>query len=147
MRLVNRLLLGVEANFEHGVRNIVALNPTPEEFLRSFRHVSNMLLFPKLTYYPFKGVAQGFNIAAGPSVGYSYQSHESQWSGQPTASGDYIRYSVLTNSNTWLLGFRISTGYEWLLTSKVLAGARLDFSNYTNGDINTLAAVKVGLRW
>lgn len=144
---VNRLLLGAELSFENGVRNVVAHNPTAEEFLRSFRHVSNMLLYPKLTYYPFGGIVKGFNIAAGPSAGYSFQSHESGWSGRPTANGDYIRYSILTDSNTWLIGYRISTGYELMLTPKILAGARLDFANYSNGDINTLAAIKVGVRW
>ena len=79
-------------------------------------------------------------------MGYSFQSHERGWSGRPTANGDYIRYSMLTDSNTWLIGYRISTGYELMLTPKLLVGARLDFSNYTNGDVNTLAAVKLGAR-
>ncbi|HZG70220.1 MAG TPA: hypothetical protein VEY51_01685 [Chondromyces sp.] len=144
---VNRLLLGTELSFETGVRNVVAINPTVEEFLRSFYHVSNLLLYPKLTYYPFGGIVKGFNVAIGPSFGYSFLSKESGWSGRTTPSGDYIRYSILTANNTWLLGYRISTGYEIGITKKLLTGIRLDFSSYSNGDINTLAALKAGVRW
>jgi hypothetical protein len=144
---VNRLLLGTEVLFETGVRNVVAINPTWEEFLSSFGHTTNLLLYPKLTYYPFGGFARGFNVGIGPSLGYSFQSGESQSLGRPTPNGDYIRYSVLTNADTWLIGYRISTGFEVGVTKKILSGIRVDFASYSNGDINTLVALKAGVRW
>lgn len=146
-RGVNRLLAGAEIFFETGVRNVVAINPTVEEFLRSFDHTSNLLLYPKLTYYPFGGIVKGFNVSVGPSFGYSFQSKESGWSGRPTPSGDYIRQSMLTDTDAWLIGYRISTGYEIGFSKNLLTGIRADFSSHSNGDINTLLALKAGVRF
>jgi hypothetical protein len=144
---LNKLLVGAELTFENGVRNPKVKDVSAEEFIfQTFRHTSNTALNPKLTYYPFGKILSGFNIAVGPSIAYSYQSTEWQASRRQLPDGLYYRTSFLEYNNGWLIGYRISTGYEVQISKKILTGVRLDFTNYNNGDINTLAALKLGAR-
>lgn len=146
--LLNRLLIGSEFSFENGVKNPVINNPTAEEFIRtSFNHVSNSILSGKITYYPFKNLFKGFNISIGPSIGYTFFSFERRAERVTYAPGLTRRMSELGFDNRVILGYRITSGYEFQISQKLLAGFRLDFSNYNNGDINTLAALKCGFNF
>ena len=145
---LSRLLVGAEFNFENGVKNPKVNDISIQDFFqRSFYHVSNTVLTAKLTYYPFRKILSGFNIAVGPSLGYSFQSSEGRSSLLLFPNDQYYRSSFLRYNNDWLIGYRISTGYELKLTRKLLTGVRFDFSSYTNGDINTMPALKVGMTW
>lgn len=104
------------------------------------------MVTPKITYYPFnRTFAKGMNMSAGISVGYTSQNREFQSTYfYDTVSQMSIRRSYLAYINQAILGYRINVGYEYLVTKKILLGVRLDFANYTNGDINTLLAGKIG---
>ncbi len=147
-KFVSRLLIGTEFSFENGTKNPVIKNPSDEEFIsHSFRHTSNSVLSGKLTYYPFRSVFRGFNISIGPSIGFQYVSAERNAQRVMIFPGEYRRKSELYFENKILAGYRITTGYEFAISKKILAGFRLDFANYDNGDINTLAAGKIGVRF
>lgn len=139
---------GAEMNFENGALQPVVINPTMGEFYHAiFNHVSNTTIYPKLTYYPLlRTFLKGINVSAGPSAGYSYQSREFQADGVPLQGEGAVRRSYLEYKNTWLIGFRITAGYEYLICKKLLVGGRLDFFNYQNHDANTMIAGKLGLK-
>lgn len=139
---------GAEINFENGAQQPVVINPTVGDFYYGmFNHVSNTTIYPKLTYYPLLHTfLKGVNVTVGPSAGYSYQSREFQASGIPVQGGGAVRRSYLEYKDTWLIGFRITAGYEYLISNKVLVGGRLDFFNYQNHDVNTMIAGKVGFK-
>lgn len=143
-RLLNKLLVGAELSFENGTKKPVIDNPTPEEFIsKSFNHISNSIISGKITYYPFSSLFRGFNISIGPSVGHTFHSSEKR-AERVTYSPTLIRrMSDLKFENGIILGYRITSGYEFKVSQRISAGFRLDFANYDNGDINTLAAVKV----
>ena len=144
---LDKLLLGGEFLFENGVKNPVVDNPTTDDFFAAtFQHVSSTILWAKASYYPIKKIVKGFNIQVGPTFGYSYRSAEKQASRvvySPTVS---FRQSTLTFDNGFWVGYRISTGIEFDIAKKFLAGFRLDFSNNNVGEINTLAGLKVGIK-
>jgi len=138
---------GVEACFEAGATQPVVQNPTAGEFQTTFYQVSNTTLYPKLTYYPLlHGFLKGLNVAIGPTAGYSLQSTEQRVTTFDAGGGEIYRESFLQYRNAWLVGYRVSVGYEYLVKNRVLIGMRLDFANYQNGDINTLAGIKAGVR-
>ena len=142
-----KLLLGGEFIFENGVKNPVIQNPTFEEFIgKTFQHTSNAIVWTKASYYPLKKIVKGFNIQVGPTFGYSYRSTESQARRVVNASGNSVRQSILLFDNGFIVGYRISTGIEFDITKKFLAGFRLDFSNNNQAEINTLAGLKVGYK-
>jgi hypothetical protein len=142
---LSKLLIGGEFIFENGVKNPVIQNPTFEEFIsKSFRHTSNAIIWTKASYYPFKKIVKGFNIQVGPTFGYSYRSTEPQARRVVDAFGNSVRQSILSFDNGFILGYRISTGIEFDISKKIMTGFRLDFSNNTEGEINTLAGLKVG---
>ena len=144
---LDKLLLGGEFIFENGVNNPVVQNPTLEEFLsETFQHVSSAIVWAKASYYPIKKIVKGFNIQVGPTFGYSYRSTESRASRVVDAEGNSVRESTLSFDNGFWVGYRISTGIEFDITKKFLAGFRLDFSNNNEGEINTLAGLKVGVK-
>ena len=92
---------------------------------------------------------KGLNIGVGPSVGYSFQSREWQADYIPynSSSNIGVRRSYLEYVNSVIVGYRISAGYDWEFKNGLLTGVRLDFSNYTNGDINTFAGIKLGYKF
>lgn len=143
---LSKLLLGGELIFENGVKNPVVLNPTPDEFLQSFHHVSSTILWTKVSYYPFNKIINGFNIQVGPTVGYSSRSSESGAKLVVDALGQSRRQSTLAYDNGFIVGYRISTGFEIYITKKMLVGVRVDFSNNNEAEINTLAGLKVGIK-
>jgi hypothetical protein len=144
----NRLLVGVELSFENGAKRPVVENPTTEQYLaKSFAQVSNSVITGKITWYPFRSVLSGFNIAAGPSVGYMHYVRDASYHRREIYPGYVRREAILTYSDAVLFGYRISAGYELRVSKKVLLGIRADFANYDNGDINTLAAGKFGFRF
>ena len=141
-----KLLIGGEIIFENGVKNPVIQNPTIEEFLsKTFRHTSSTILWTKISYYPFKKIINGFNIQVGPTIGHSYRSTESMASRVVGPSGS-VRLSTLSFDNGFTYGYRISTGFEFNINKRILSGLRLDFSNNNDGEINTLAGLKLGIR-
>lgn len=142
-----KLLLGAELSFETGVKNPKVINPTrPEFFSNTFNHVSNSLIALKLTYFPFTNrLLRPINISVGPALGYTYQSTEQQavliYDSLFRAN---VRRSYLDYHNSVIVGYRVSLGLTYYLKSNLFTGLRFDFSNYNNGDINTLAAAKIG---
>lgn len=143
-----KLLVGGEFIFENGVKNPVIQNPTLDEFLsKTFRHTSNAIIWTKVSYYPFKKFVKGFNIQVGPTFGYSYRSTESQARRVVDPLGNSVRQSILSFDNGYNFGYRISTGIDFDVTQKLMTGFRLDLSNNTAGDINTLAALKLGFKF
>ncbi|HEY9361913.1 MAG TPA: hypothetical protein VIQ00_01530 [Chitinophagaceae bacterium] len=144
-KLLSRLLVGAEFSFENGVKNPVIENPTDQEFIRiSFQQISNSILTGKISYFPFNSLFNGFNISLGASAGYSFHSFEKsarRFNISPTESE---RQSTLTFDNRFIIGYRISTGYDFKLSPHIFSRIRLDFANYTNGDINTLAGAGIG---
>jgi hypothetical protein len=144
---LHELLLGAEFIFEDGVKNPVIENPTFEEFIsKSFRHTSNAVLWPKVSYYPLKKVLKGFNIQAGPTVGYSNRSYEYRATRVVDNSGNAVRQSYLGFDNEFTVGYRISTGIEFYMKKRMQAGVRMDFSNNNKGEINTMLGLKFGYR-
>lgn len=143
---LNKLLVGGELLFESGVKNPVIQNPTQEEFFaKTFRHTSSTSLWAKAGYYPFKKIIKGFNIQAGPVIGYSSRSTEQRASRVVDIFGNAVRQSTLTFNNSFVFGYRISTGIEFDLSCRLQAGFRLDFSNNNEAEINTLAGLSVGI--
>jgi len=143
---LDKLLVGGELIFESGVKNPVIQNPTQEEFFaKTFRHTSSTLLWAKAGYYPFKKIVKGFNIQAGPVIGYSSRSTEQRASRVVDILGNSVRQSTLTFNNGFVFGYRISTGIEFDLSRRLHAGFRLDFSNNNEAEINTLAGLSVGI--
>ena len=144
---LDKLLVGGELIFENGVKNPIIQNPTQEEFFsKTFQHVSSTVLWTKVSYYPFKKIIRGFNIQVGPTVGYSYRSTEARARRSVDISGQSTRLSTLNFNNDFTYGYRISTGIEFNIAKKLLTGFRLDFSNNNEAEINTLAAIKIGVK-
>lgn len=141
-----KFLVGAELIFESGTKNPVIENPTTAEFFaKTYHHTSNILLWAKGSYYPFKKVVSGFNIQVGPTIGYSQRSKEVKATLITDALGSQRR-STLSFDNGITYGYRISTGIEFNLSKKLLAGLRIDFGNNNDGEANTLAGVKLGVR-
>ena len=144
---LNKLLAGAELIFENGVKNPVIQNPSIENFVSTtFHHVSSTILWAKASYYPFNKIVSGFNIQIGPTIGHSFRSSEERASRIVDPTGQSSRSSTLVFNNGFTYGYRISTGIEFNITKKVLAGFRLDFSNNNEAEINTLIGLKAGLK-
>lgn len=147
--LLKHLSIGAELSFENGDKEPKVVNPTMQEFFgTTYYSTTNIVLTPKIIYYPFnKTFAKGFNITAGPSIGYTNQNREFQsaYFYDPNTQTS-IRRSYLEYINEVIFGYRITAGYEWAF-KRILTGARLDFHSYSNGDINTLIALKAGYRF
>lgn len=144
---LDKLLVGGEFLFENGVKNPVIQNPTQEEFFaKTFRHTTSTLLWAKAGYYPFRKIVKGFNIQAGPVIGYSSRSTEERASRVVEIFGNSVRQSTLTFNNGFVFGYRISTGMEFDLSHRLQVGVRLDFSNNNEAEINTLAGVSLGIK-
>lgn len=145
--MVENLRLGAELSFETGVTNPKVINPTFPEFIsETFNHVSNSVVTAKLTYFPFTNrLLRPINISVGPSFGYTYQSTERQsvLIYDPLFQAN-VRRSYLNYHNSIIVGYRISAGLTYYLKKNLFTGLRFDFSSYNNGDINTLAAAKIG---
>lgn len=145
---LSKLLLGGEMIFENGVENPPGESGTFEENKYStFYHTSNAVLWPKVSYYPLKKILSGFNIQLGPTVGYSYRSREASAEITVDNSGSVTRASYLAFDNGVTVGYRISTGIEFGIAKKILTGFRLDWCNNTDGEINTLLGLKVGINF
>ena len=132
--------IGIEATIENG-----KVQPEIFDAFTAFNQVSNVSLTPKLNYYPFNKIVKGFNIGLGPTLGYQIKTEESQWTIlYDSTDNPYLRRSILTYTNKFFIGYRVSVNYDFKLKNGFLLGLRSDFSNYNNGDINTLLAIKGG---
>jgi hypothetical protein len=144
---LDKLLIGGELIFETGVKNPVIQNPSIDDLLaKTFNHLSTTLLWTKASYYPFKKIIRGFNIQVGPTLGHSYRSTEFRRSRSTDAIGQTTRVSTLSFNNNLIYGYRISTGLEFDISKKIITGFRLDFSNNNEAEINTFAAIKLGIK-
>lgn len=144
----NRLLAGIEFAFESGAKRPVVENPTTAQYgEKSFAQVSNSLISGKLTWYPFGSVLSGLNLVVGPSVGYTHFVAEASRRSREIYPGYTRTETILYYGDAILFGYRISVGYELPVTKKISLGIRADFSSYDNGNINTLAAGKLGYRF
>lgn len=140
------LYAGGELIFENGSKNPVIQNPTQEEFFsKTFYHVSSTIIWAKISYYPFQKLISGFNIQAGPSIGYSYRSSETRASRVTDAAGS-VRLSTLSFDNSINYGYRVAVSYDFLVAKKIMAVLRVDYSNNNKGEINLLAGAGIGLR-
>jgi len=141
-----QFLLGAEFKLETGARQPEVINPT---VIQSFYQTTNLVFSPKGTFFPFpKTFLRGINISVGASVGYTYQTTESQASyTYDSLSHNIIRTSYLEYNNGVLIGYRVTAGYEYFIARHLLLGAKVDFDSYSNGDINTLLAGKIGYRF
>jgi hypothetical protein len=132
--------LGLEATIENG-----KVQPELSDVFTAFNQVSNASLTPKLNYYPFNKIVKGFNIGLGPTLGYQFKTEESQWTILYDPNGNpYLRRSILKYTNKFFVGYRVSVNYDFNFKKGFLLGIRSDFSNYNNGDINTLLSIKAG---
>lgn len=133
--------IGAEATIENG-----KVQPTFLNVFRTFNQVSNIAITPKLNYYPFKKI--GFNVGIGPTIGYQINSKESQYTILYDVNGNpYWRRSILQYNNNLFVGYRVSLNYDVFFKKGFVLGVRSDFSNYNNGDINNLLALKAGFRF
>jgi acetyltransferase-like isoleucine patch superfamily enzyme len=145
---LKRILLGTEMSFETGVKNPIIRNPIAEDFIRrTFYHASNTILNFKLSYYPLGGFAKGLHVSVGPNVGYTYSSHEAMATNVRLPNGSNYRSVMLQYSNAWVVGYKVSPGYDVYFAKKWLASVRIDFENFNNGDINTSYGIKTGVRF
>jgi hypothetical protein len=128
---LKKLLLGTEISFETGVKNPIIRNPTAEDFIRiTFNHVSNTIINFKLSYYPLGGFAKGLHVSVGPSAGYTYFSHEAMATNVRLPDGRNYRSVMLQFSNAWIVGYKVSTGYDVPFAKNLLAGVRIDFEYF-----------------
>lgn len=142
---LDKLLVGGELIFENGAQDPIVHNPTIDEFFfTTFYQVSSTILWPKISYYPFGKILNGFNIQVGPTLGYTYFSTEER-SSVTVVGGEGTRYTNLSYQNGVRYGYRVSAGLEFNVSKKVLTGVRFDWSNNNEGEINTLLGLKVGL--
>lgn len=131
---------GLEATIENG-----KVQPGIADVYAAYNQVSNASLTPKFNYYPFNKIVKGFNIGLGPTLGYQFKTEESQSTTLFDANGNpYFRRSILKYTNSFFTGYRISVNYDFSFGKRFLLGLRSDFSNYNNGDINTLLSIKAG---
>lgn len=146
---LRQLLVGGEMIFDNGVQNPALSRPgttVSEDFVSPFYHTSNVVLWPKVSYYPLRKVLKGFNIQLGPTAGYSYRSGESSAEIVYDGMGSMVRTSHLFYDNGFTIGYRISTGMEFDFARRIQIGFRLDWSNNNEGEINTLLGLKAGIR-
>jgi len=145
---LRQLLVGGEMIFENGANNppLNGSSATMEDKIEFFNQISNAVLWPKVSYYPLRKILKGFNIQLGPTAGYSYRSGEAMYSTVEFGPDNLDRLSTLFFDNGFTIGYRISTGIEFDFTPRIQTGFRLDWSNNNKGEINTLLAVKAGIR-
>lgn len=133
-----RLFVGPELSFENGVKNPKVQNPSFDEFIsKGFAHLTNVIITGKISYYPFNKIISGLNICAGPSIGYSNESKEAQASLISLGNGQTIRSSYLSFDNKFIFGYRISAGYDVIISKKIITGVLVQLANYNNGDFNS----------
>lgn len=145
---LGKLLLGGELLFEQGVNSPeMGYISSQTIALNTFGHVSATTLWPKVSYHPFHKTLIGFNIQAGPTVGYTFSSREGTSSYITSPGGGYYRSGTVVYEHGFRVGYRISSGYEFAIGKKWMAGARVDFSNTQKGEINTLLGLKTGVRF
>ena len=137
---MNRLLLGAELIFENGVKN------PPIRSINSFNHVSSSILWPKASWFPLQKWGRGFNIQIGPTLGYSYRSMEGAKTISTNILGEWVRTSQILYDNGMTYGYRISTGFEFEISNKIITGLRVDWSNNNEAEINTLLGLKFGVK-
>jgi hypothetical protein len=122
--------------------------PDLQEGFQSIIQVSNIAVSPKLNYYPFNKIIPGFNLSVAPTIGYQSLLHESKWTIYRDTNGTVVgRTSVLDPEEKIFIGYRISFNYHFNIGNSMILGLRTDFSNYNNGDINTMLALKAGIKF
>ena len=137
-----------ELSFETGNKQPKVINPTVWEFFeKTYYSTTNIALFSNIEYHPLnKTFLRGFNIAAGIAIGYTSQNREFEATRVYDSVSQFsVRRSYLDYINQVIFGYRITVGYDYLITKHLILGTRIDFENYTNlGDINATIAGKLG---
>lgn len=145
---MGKLLVGGELLFEQAASSPKMGSITDADFPQTgFSQVSASTLWPKVSYHPFQKTFIGFNVQVGPTLGYTYSSHENWASYVSTPGGEYFRSGTIAYDHGFRVGYRISSGYEFAIGKQWMAGARIDFSNTNKGEINTLLGLKAGVRF
>ena len=148
--LSKHLQTGMELYFESGVKNPTVINPTPDEFSHDpfFNHISQIGIDFKSTFYPFRKFLKGINIGIGAGCIFSFNSYEGRAVREVYTSTLSRRMSELRFENRFLLGYRISVGYDvFIMKGQLLVGVRTDLANLNNGDYNQLIGAKIGYRF
>ncbi|MCC6287081.1 MAG: hypothetical protein IT249_04285 [Chitinophagaceae bacterium] len=144
--LSDHIQLGGEIYFQSGVKNPKVRNPEPLAFFNySFRHYSLTGLNGKAIFFPFRKKLSGLNISIGAGIAYQNYSYETRAELIQYTNDLAMRMSELGYENRFLLGYTISLGYDFfLISNKLLLGARYDLVNYNNGDFNYMLGGKIG---
>ena len=144
---LHQLHIGVELLFEQGQSKIRVKNPTDQEFITEvFHHVSNTALWIKVKYHPLGWFVAGFHIDVGAVAGYTLQSRQSQAIRLNVANTSY-KATLLRFTSGVVIGYRVGLGWDLPISRRISVGPRADFENFTNGDINTLAGLKLVIRF
>ena len=141
---LKHLQLGGELGFGLGLTKPALITYTEFPSPDFFQHVSTAFLEAKLTYYPISSTfLKGLHVAVGPIGGYYADTQENFGITTPLPDGIYRRLSALRYNDYAYLGYRVTVGYEYYFKTWLI-GARLDFSNDTEGDTYTTYGAKIG---
>lgn len=148
---LGQLSAGGELIFENGVDEPKIYNTSQSEISyteRFFNHVTGTTLWGKLSYHPFHKILPGLHIALGPTLGYWKRSGEKYASlGTVTKDGanQPVRVSILGFDNGAVIGYRISGGLNFNI-KRMYIGGRVDFSNNTKSEINSILGLTLGYK-
>lgn len=147
----DKLLLGGEFIFESSVINPAmraeSVGGIATISLNSFAQVASSLLWAKASYYPIHRILNGFHISLGPTMGYSDRTFTELSTISIDVLGNITRRVTLLYDNGFTIGYRVSTGIEFPVAKKYMAGFRLDWSNNQLGEIKTLAGLRLGINF
>lgn len=136
----NKLLLGGELLHEYG-------RSLPQDTYDQTIKFSSTQLWAKMAYYPFGGFFRGFNIQAGPSLGYAYHSFITPQHYYNAQTQQHLFTYATSSRNKQTLGYRVSWGVEFNVGSRFITGFRMDFADSEdNAEISTLLGLKLGIK-
>lgn len=112
-----------------------------------FYQVSNVGITVRLHYYPFAHFLKGLTLAGGPAFGHQSSTTEARSETRFDLGQPPVRQSVLQYDNNWFAGYRVSLNYNLPIKSRFVFGGRAEFSQYSNGDINTMIGLRGGVKF
>jgi hypothetical protein len=149
-KIVNHFKVGIELTFENGNSRPKIINPNYQEFIaRTFYNTTNLILTPKVYYFPFtKTFLKGLNICIGFPIGYISKNREFRATYiYDSVTKTSIRRSYLAYTDKFIIGYKVSTGYDLIIFKQLVSGVRVDLCSYSNGDVNTVISGKVGFKF
>ncbi|WP_346236037.1 hypothetical protein ABDK00_017495 [Niabella insulamsoli] len=144
---LGQLLVGGELFFEQGKKEPTIYDTSPADILYNeptFYHVSGSSMWAKAEYHPLHKVLPGLYLSVGPTIGYWNRTKEEYAGTRINNSNRIVRISILEFDNGAIVGYRLSGGINFNISTKTYVGARMDFSNNTKGEINSLLGLKLG---